>query len=172
VFEVEGSKEPIPGFDIRYTEPDDVKHLIRWLSNKDTLQWFPMREPAEIEDSAHRWVGFCRYKASLTATINGEPCGLTTLYLQAYKTLMHQCEFGIIVDEEHRGKGVGSQLMRNGMNLAKNYFKIELLHLQVHAENPAMNLYRRFGFREFGRQTHWEKDQGVYVGRVFMERFL
>lgn len=165
-------KEPIPDFDIRYTEPDDAKHLQSWLSDPVTLQWFPMREAVEIEDSVRRWIGFSRYRCSLTATISGVPCGLTTLYLQAYKTLAHQCEFGIIVSPNHRGIGVGSQLLRNVMHLAKNQFHVELLHLQCHAENPAMNLYRKFGFREYGRQSHWEKDGDVYVARVMMERFL
>ena len=58
------------------------------------------------------------------------------------------------------------------MHLAKEKFKIELLHLQVYAENPAMNLYKRFGFKEFGRQESWIKEENRYVGRVFMERFL
>jgi len=164
-------KEP-PGFNIRYTEPADAKFLLEWLSDPDTLRWFPMREPAEIEDSVNRWIGFSRFKSSLTATIDGVPCGLSTLYLQAYRTLMHQCEFGIIVGPDYRGRGVGFHLMRNIMHLAKDYFKVELLHLQVHAENPAMTFYKKFGFREFGRQTHWEKDEGVYMARVMMERFL
>ena len=71
-----------------------------------------------------------------------------------------------------RNKGIGSFLLNSVMRLAKEQFKIELLHLQVYAENPAQKLYKRFGFREFGRQTHWIKESDRYVGRVFMERFL
>ena len=169
----EQQTEPTPeGFDIRYTTEDDAPFLLDWLSVPQTMQWFPMRTPEEIDDSVKRWIGFSKYKCSITATVDGEPAGLSTLYLQAYKTLAHQCEFGIIVGEKHRGKRVGTHLLRNVMHLAKNYFNIELLHLQVHAENPAMNLYKKFGFREFGRQTQWCKDRGVYLGRVFMERYL
>lgn len=160
------------GFDIRYTTMDDAKYHLEWLSVPQTMQFFPMREPREVDDAVKRWIGFSRYKCSLTATIDGVPCGLATLYLQAYRTLAHQCEFGIVVGEGHRGKKVGSHLMRNLMHLAKNYFKIEILHLQVHARNPAIRLYKRLGFREYGRQTQWCKDRGVYLGRVFMERHL
>ena len=126
----------------------------------------------EIDDAVNRWIGFSRYKCSLTAVLDGVPCGLMTLYLQPYRKLAHQCEFGIVVGSGYRGKGIGGELIKNGMHLAKEHFRIELLHLQVYAENPAMRLYKRFGFREFGRQTNWIKDNGVYVGRVFMERFL
>lgn len=165
-------KESVPGLEIRYTELSDGKYLKEWLSEPGILRWFPMADNVEIDDAVNRWIGFSRYKCSLTAVLDGIPCGLMTLYLQPYRKLAHQCEFGIVVGSGYRGKGIGGELIKNGMHLAKEHFRIELLHLQVYAENPAMRLYKRFGFREFGRQTNWIKDNGVYVGRVFMERFL
>jgi len=165
-------KEPIAGFDLRYSTLEDGPYLGKWLMEPDTMLSYPMRTETEINDATQRWISFSKFKCSLTATINGEPCGLSTLYLQPYRTLAHQCEFGIIVGNQFRGQGVGGQLIKNILHLGKNYFNIELLHLQVQAHNPAIRLYRRFGFREFGRQTHWLKDEGIYRGRVFMERFL
>ena len=162
----------LPGFDIRYTTQDDAKYLLEWLSDPMTLRYFPMREPAEIEDSVNRWIGFSRFKSSITAMVDGEPVGLATLYLQAYRTLAHQCEFGLIVSPKYRGKGIGTHLMRNILHLAKSYFNIEVLHLQVHGENPAINMYKKFGFSEFGRQTRWGKDGGTFLTRVLMERYL
>lgn len=158
--------------EIRYTEAGDAKYLKQWLNEKETGRWFPMYDAVEVDDAVGRWIGFYRYKCSLTAVKDGVPCGLTTLYLQPYRKLAHQCEFGIIVGDGYRGQGVGSQLLRNLMVLAKENFRIELLHLTVYAENPAIRLYRRFGFREFGRQSHWIKSDGAYVARIFMERFL
>jgi len=167
----------IPGFDIRYTELTDGKSLKKWLLDPTIGRWFPMNDEVEIEDATGRWVGFCRYKCSLTAVIDGAPVGIATLYLQPYKKIAHQCEFGIIVADEHRGKGVGSALIKNLMHLAKNNFNIELLHLQVYEGNPATRLYERFGFKEFGIQKRWIKETDgegnpFYVGRVFMETFL
>lgn len=159
--------------EVRYTDLSDGKYLKQWLMDREVSRWFPMADEVEIEDAVQRWIGFSRYKCSLTAVKNGVPVGLTTLYLQPYKKLAHQCEFGIIVSNEHRGQGVGTVLLNNLIHLAKDTFRIELLHLQVYAENPAMRLYKRFGFKEFGRQNHWIKEEGgIYVGRVFMERFL
>lgn len=166
------SKSP-EGLDMRYTELSDAKYLRDWLKEPGVLRWFPMYDDVEIEDAVGRWIGFARYRCSLTALMNGEPCGITTLYLQPYRKLAHQCEFGIIVGEGYRNQGVGGELIKNLINLAKNYFHIELLHLQVYAENPAMHLYDRWGFKEFGRQTHWIKEApGDYRARVFMERFI
>lgn len=165
--------EPVPsGLEVRYTEPGDAKHLKEWLMEPGTMRWFPMEDEVEIDDAVMRWIAFYRYKCSLTILKEGVPCGIATLYLQPYRKLAHQCEFGIIVGDKYRNMGIGSYLMSSVMHLAKEKFKIELLHLQVYAENPAMNLYGRFGFKEFGRQNEWIKEKERYVGRVFMERFL
>jgi RimJ/RimL family protein N-acetyltransferase len=165
-------KTPPLGLEIRYTEPGDAKYLKEWLMEPDIQRWFPMADQVEIDDAVLRWIAFYRYKCSLTVLKDGVPCGLATLYLQPYRKLAHQCEFGIIVGKGYRSIGIGSYLMNSIMHLAKEKFKIELLHLQVYAENPAMNLYKRFGFKEFGRQNSWIKESDRYVGRVFMERFL
>jgi putative acetyltransferase len=159
--------------EIRYTEVADGKHLKEWLLDKEISTWFPMCDEVEVDDAVNRWIGFSRYKCSLTALIDGKPCGLATLYLNPYKKIAHQCEFGIIVGKGYRNQGVGSDLLKNLTHLAKNYFKIELLHLQVYGLNPAVRLYERMGFKEFGRQEQWIKEpDGSYVARIFMEKNL
>lgn len=170
----QATEKKIPsGLEIRYTEPEDAKYLKAWLMDPSVKMWFPMADEVEIDDAVMRWIAFYRFKCSLTITQNGIPCGISTLYLQPYKNLAHQCEFGIIVGSEHRGKGIGGYLMSSLMHLSKDKFKIELLHLQVYAENhSAIKFYKNFGFKEFGRQDGWIKDQGRPVGRVFMERYL
>jgi RimJ/RimL family protein N-acetyltransferase len=160
------------GLEIRYTIPEDITPLTQWLKEPGVLRWFPMEEPKEIDDSIKRWIGFHKYQCSLTATLNGTPCGISTLWLQPYRKVSHQCQFGILVDNSYRGKNIGSSLLKNLIHLAKNYFKIELLHLEVYEGNPAYRLYKRFGFKEFGRQSHWIKQEGEYIARIFMERFI
>lgn len=163
----------VEGLDIRYTEITDGPLLQEWLKEPGVLRWFPMFDHVEIEDAVGRWISFARYKCSLTATLHGKPVGIATLYLQPYRKLAHQCEFGIIVGNDQRGLGIGGHLIKNLIHLAKDYFKIELLHLQVYDKNPAMKLYSRWGFKEFGRQTHWIKEGPEdYRARIFMERFI
>lgn len=161
-----------PGVEVRYTEPEDAPYLKSWLMDPSVRLWFPMIDEVEIDDAVMRWIAFYRFKCSLTITKDKIPCGIATLYLQPYRKLAHQCEFGIIVGTQYRNQGIGSYLMSSIMHLAKEKFNIELLHLQFYAENPAVNLYKRFGFTEFGRQSGWIKDEGRSVGRIFMERYL
>lgn len=165
--------EEASSIEIRYTDLADGKYLKQWLLDTTVAKWFPVHDAVEIEDAVQRWISFSRYKCSLTAVKDGVPCGIATLYLQPYKKLAHQCEFGIIVGKDYRGQGVGTELIKNLIHLARENFNIELLHLQVYSENPAIRLYERMGFVRFGEQTHWIKEiDGTYTGRVFMEKYL
>lgn len=158
---------------LRYSEMTDVPHLTRWLLEPTSENAFPMQDLQEAEDSAKNWVGFCRYRASLTAEINGEPVGIATLGLMPYKRISHQCLLSIIVSQDHQNKGIGTLLINNIISLAKEYFKIEVLYLEVYEHNPAIRLYKRFGFREVGKQPYFMKNaQGEYLGKLIMERVL
>jgi len=165
--------QPIKGLTIRYTTAQDAEYLRTWLLDPEVRDAFPMNAGGvEVEDAVRRWISFSRIRASLTVEMNGRPVGIGTLYIQNYKRIMHQTEFGIIVGEGHRGHGIGSYLLSSLLKLAKKQFRIELIHLQVYHDNPAIPFYERFGFVEFGRQTHWIKDGDQYLGRIFMERFI
>ncbi len=75
----------VEGLDIRYTEMSDSPSLLEWFKDPTVSRWFPMHDLVEIEDAVNRWISFSRYKCSLTATLNGKPCGIATLYLQPYR---------------------------------------------------------------------------------------
>jgi RimJ/RimL family protein N-acetyltransferase len=157
---------------VRYTRDEDGVALREWLAEPGVLRWFPVIDPPEIEDTIQRWIGFSKYKCSLTADWNGEPAGIATLWLMPYRKLAHQCQFGMIVGEKFRRRGIGTALINQLIHLAKYRFNIELLHLEVYEGNPAVQLYQQFGFKEFGRQAHWIKEDGEYLGRIFMERMI
>lgn len=158
---------------VRFTQLDDGKYLKAWLEDNRVHRWFPMHDTPEIDDAVQRWVGFSRYRCSLTAVIKGVPVGIATLYLQPYRKLAHQCEFGIIVDPDYRNQGIGKLLIEQLEKLAKETFKIELMHLQVYQDNPAKRLYDRMGYKTFGDQSKWIKEiDGTYTGRTFMEKLL
>lgn len=162
-----------PPVGIRFTEQSDAPYLKEWLEEKGVLRWFPMADEVETEHAVQHWVGFSRWRCSLTATINTKPVGIATLYLQPYKKLAHQCEFGIIIDPNMRNKGIGRYLIEQLEKLAKETFHIELLHLQVYENNPAKRLYARMGFTEFGNQKGWIKElDGTFTGRTFMEKYI
>ena len=165
--------DPPEGVTIRYTVPEDAEYLKAWLLHPSVKNAFPMFNEMEVDDAVRRWISFFRLKAGLTVEKGGKPIGNATLYIQSYHRLKHQTEFGIILDEKHRHQGVGSFLMSSLLKLAKLQFHVELIHLQVYQGNPAIQLYKKFGFVEYGIQRKGIKEEeGKYVGRVFMEREL
>lgn len=166
------SKENLP-VTFRFTRVEDGPHLREWLHEPGVLRWFPMIDEVEIEDSVQRWIGFSRYRCGLTAVVDGTPVGLAALYLHPYRKLAHQCEFGIIVSPQWRNRGIGALLIKELEKLAKETFKIEVLHLQVYDHNPARRLYERLGFVPFGYQAKWLKEPEFgFIGRTFMEKEL
>ncbi len=156
----------------RLTNQDDAPFLAKWLSDPNILCWFPMCDAREIEDSVRIWIGYSKIESGITALWNGVPCGMANLYIQPYKKQAHTCLFSVIVQEEMRGKGVGKGLLEHLMKHAKEKFKIEILHLEVYEGNPARRLYDRLGFKEFGRQSRFIKENGKYSGKIFMQKYL
>lgn len=57
---------------------------------------------------------------------------------------------GIVVGDEYQGKGVGSELMKNMLSLAREE-DVRKIHLTVLPENvEAIRLYEKFGFKRVG----------------------
>ena len=157
---------------IRPTTLEDAPFLVQWLQDQEILRWFPMINQREIEDAVRIWMTYQKLEAGLTAIWQGAPCGMAVLYIQPYKKLSHQCVFAIIVDKEYRNKGIGSVLLTQLMKHAKEKFHLEILHLEVYSGNPAIHLYQRLGFKEFGYQSHFIKEKGEYLGKIFMQKYL
>lgn len=160
------------GLEIRYTETSDGVPLKDWLLEPGILAGFPMCDEMEVDDAIKHWIGFSKFRSSLTATLQGKPVGIATLCLMPYKKLAHQCLLSIIVGGGHRDQGVGTYLINNLIHLAKDYFNIEVLYLEVYEGNPAVRLYERFGFKEVGVQKHFMKEDGKFIGKIIMERVL
>jgi putative acetyltransferase len=158
--------------EIRPAVPEEASYLNNWLTDPSILRWFPMTDAREIDDAVRIWMSYSKYQACFTAYVDDVPVGMSTLYLQPYQKFAHQCLFAIIVDEKHRNQGIGKALLERMIEAAKNQFNIEILHLEVYEGNPAIRLYERMGFREFGRQPKFIKINGEYLDKIMMQKEL
>jgi RimJ/RimL family protein N-acetyltransferase len=162
----------LPGLDIRYTYITDITYLRQWILTPSILKWFPMGTDKEIEDALQCWIGFCRWSASLTATINHVPCGMGTLFLMPYRKVAHHCLFKVVVDPSFHRKGIGSSLVKNLKHLARNYFHLERIGTEVFEGNPLIPLLEKSDFHEVFRQERAVKDGADYKARIYLEAKL
>lgn len=157
----------------RFSTEDDGEYIREWFKEPGVLRWFPCQEPKEVDDTVKMLLGFARWKCAITVEYDGKPVGFGVLFLHAYKKIAHQCLFGMIVDQEYRNQGIGTQLIMHLVELAKKNFNLEVLYLEVFQGNPAISLYRRMGFKEVAYQKHWLKeDDGSYRSKITMEKVL
>ncbi|NGX33216.1 MAG: hypothetical protein K1060chlam4_01277, partial [Candidatus Anoxychlamydiales bacterium] len=117
--------------DIRYTQMSDYGHLFKWLKEKENNEWFIFSTKKEIENSARNWIGFSKFKASLTGVLNDRVVAIANLFLMPYKKLAHEAMIYLIVDKDFRKKGIGSDMLKNLIHLAKNDFKLETIFVEV-----------------------------------------
>ncbi len=83
----------------------------------------------------------------------------------------HAGAIGISVHDEWQGKGVGSALLRAGLDLADNWLNLTRLELEVFTDNEsAIRLYERFGFEHEGTLRQHALRDGRYVDSHVMAR--
>ena len=162
----------IPDYDIRYSEMDDLAVLEKWFSDPSTCDDFPFGFE-ERSEALKNWIGFSRFKASLTGIIEGKPCAIGTLFLMPYKKVSHHCSFQLIVDPAHRKKGIGTSMVRNLLNVAKTRFKLESVHVELYEPSNLLSVVKKLNFEPFAEQIDYVKlDRGSRRPRILLEHFF
>ncbi len=71
----------------------------------------------------------------------------------------------IAVLREYRRRGIGSALLEETIRVMKHVYKVEAVFLEVRVSNePAIRLYKRYGFRVGRRIPHYYRDgEDAYV---------
>jgi RimJ/RimL family protein N-acetyltransferase len=156
--------------EIRYTNQKDMPYLKKWLEDPDNNRWFPFSAKKEIEDSVKNWIGFSKYHSSLTGVLDKQTCAIGTLFLMPYRKLAHHAMFYLIVDKNYRKKGIGSDMLKNLMNLAQNYFKLESIYAEVFEGCPLIRVLKKFNFQQFAYQEMYVKEnKDQYLARMLFD---
>ncbi len=157
---------------IRHVEPTDAQALQRLYAHPqtygDTLQLpFPpealwAKRIAELPGSNMH---------SLVACIDGQVVGQLTLKPEQSMRRRHVATFGVGVDPQFQGCGVGSSLMAAMLELCDGWLNIQRIELTVFTDNPAaLALYRKFGFEIEGTSRRYAFRAGAYVDVHHMAR--
>ena len=90
------------------------------------------------------------------------------------KRSLHVGTFGISVEKELRGKGVGYELGKTIIEEAKKKIAgLKMIILDVYSLNTnAQNLYKKLGFKEAGRLPKQILYHGFYIDEIKMYTHL
>lgn len=107
----------------------------------------------------------------ICAVVDGKIVG--TAGIEAIGTkykVKHRCELGISVEKSYWGMGIGRALIEACIECAKKAGYVQL-ELNAVADNvPAVSLYKRVGFKEYGRNPKGFNSKKVGFQEVVLMR--
>ncbi len=105
----------------------------------------------------------------ILAEIDGKIVGTAGIErVGVHEKLRHRCDFGVGIDEEYWGLGIGRALLEGCIQCAKKA-GFEQMELEVVAENErAVEMYKKAGFVEYGRNPRDFKSRTGYQEVIYM----
>lgn len=160
------------GVTVREATIDDLDACVDLLARVvEEGRWMGAEPPLDRDVRAERFRAALDDEAGalLVATEDERIVGLLFLSVAGYGV----ADFGMCVDAERRGRGVGGALVEDAVARART-MGAHKVSLQVWPHNEAaLRLYRRHGFVEEGRlRRHYRRRNGELWDAVIMARVL
>ncbi|PLT28120.1 GNAT family N-acetyltransferase [Peribacillus deserti] len=108
----------------------------------------------------------------LIAEVNGKLAGFSRCEGNSFKRFSHKAEFGIGIQKDYWGLGIGKQMLQTSIDWAEanGIKKITLAVLETNEK--AIALYRRYGFEIEGVLKKDKRlSDGNYYNTILMGRF-
>lgn len=158
---------------IEKASPGDAEALLAFLKQvgreTDNLTFGAEGLPISVESEAAYIAQLenSQNDIMLVAKARGKIIGNASLN-RLPRRMGHRGDISVAVVREYWNKGVGSRLLRQLIDFAReNVF--EILDLQVRSDNlPAIRLYEKFGFQKIGTHPAFFKIESKSIGFDFM----
>ena len=150
------------GMRMRLRDGRDIADLLALFNEERFLRYASARGPFASAAELEAWLAAisCSKRYEIVAVFAGRTIGFAGLYVMG-EGLEHSGWILIGVREEFQARGVGARLLKTLIGAATIVFGLRRVQLTVFGDNdPAIKLYRRFGFaiegrhREFVRRGH------------------
>lgn len=160
---------------IEQARPEDAEELLALMrqvgGETDNLTFGPEGLPFTVEQEQDylRAMAENPTSAFFVARLDGRIVGDASVRGMTLARARHRGEMGISVRKDCWGRGVGSRLMEAVIDFAKNRAGLEILSLEVRADNTrAQALYRKYGFEEIGKFPGFFKIDGQWIDFILM----
>lgn len=133
-----------------YTKEDVFSAIQIWNSVVEDGIAFPQEEPLN-EYSGNEFFTAQSYTGIAYDAVNGEIVGVYILHLNNVGRCSHISNASYAVKKSKRGLHIGELLVKDCINEAKRLgFKILQFNAVVKTNIPALNLYKKLGFKQLG----------------------
>jgi len=112
-------------------------------------------------------------KVRLVAEINGEVIGNLEIFFSRHPLTFHIADIStVVVNPAFRRRGIATRMIESALQIAEEK-KIEIVKIDVEAKNtPAIGLYRKVGFKEYGRLERGLVRNGKYDDLILLKKDL
>ena len=159
-------------FTIRGAEPEDYKAIYQIYAGQQAV-WGTLRLPfSSAEFMRKRLAEPPEGMFNLVACVEDEIVGQLSLHtFPNHPRRRHVGEIGMAVRDDWQGKGAGTALMEAMVDLAERWLNLTRIELEVYTDNePAIRLYKKFGFVIEGTHVNFAYRDGHYVDANIMAR--
>src|SRR5262249_47231560 len=172
------SEDPLPaaararpaGPTIRAHEPSDAQEIAALLQ-LPRVRWGTLRMPFTSAEETRKWLEKpADGNVGIVALLDGRLVGTAGLTPQKGRR-SHVGAIGMCVHDDFQGRGIGSRLLGALVDAADNWLNLRRLELVVYVDNePALRLYRKFGFEVEGTRRADAFRDGAFVDSFVMAR--
>ncbi|MFZ5923899.1 MAG: GNAT family N-acetyltransferase [Bacillota bacterium] len=160
---------------IRLFRKEDLKDVHRFIRRPEVLRGTLQIPSLQIGQMAARWLGESENRFTLVAEVakgpsQGRVIGSISLRRGTGRRA-HVAGLGMTVDPDFHGQGIGTQMMETALDMADRCWRPIRIELEVYPDNePAVRLYRKFGFEVEGRKVDVAIREGGYTDSLVMSR--
>ncbi|MDQ3034701.1 MAG: GNAT family N-acetyltransferase [Myxococcota bacterium] len=156
---------------IRPHRADDAESMARLQSSESVMEGTfatPFQSEREWRSRLSGDDGSVR---GVVALVDGALAGSAAIFASSSPRIVHAAGFGISVDPDFQGRGVGDALTKACLELADRWMGARRVQLEVYSDNArAQALYRKHGFEPEGVQRVSSFRRGTYADAVVMSR--
>ena len=155
---------------IRDIEIEDYKEISKIRKMPGVMENILSNKDEEEESIKEKIINRGKNQYWYVAEENGKVIGLGILMNHGNLRKKHVGVITLMVNSDYQNKGVGSLLMDKLINLSES-INIIRLELCVFRDNyKAINLYKKFGFKEEGIKVKSALKNGEYIDEIMMAR--
>ncbi len=160
----------VAGLSIRAREPADWQEFAELLQ-LPKVRWGTLRLPFASKEQYRKWLesppdGM----TAIVAVLDGRIVGCADVTRDKGRR-SHAGMIGICVHDDFHGRRIGSAMMAALVEVADDWLDLKRLELTVQVDNePAIRLYRKFGFEVEGTMRANSFRGGAYVDAHIMAR--